>query len=159
MYYLQEMQKKCAMICVHRYSITDVKSKIKIKVRAAVNRLASSLILPWVGPPGRGNWEMRGNGPRPGQMLLTLPEGDGVGDWVGEARGLVSWVLAWREGAKRREKKLKTKTPRPFSPECRTVSHHWVANRLASWRMQKWWNAKLTLHSLTSMCLSSVVCL
>lgn len=45
-YYLQEIQKKCAMICVHRYSITDVKSKIKIKVRAAVNRLASSLILP-----------------------------------------------------------------------------------------------------------------
>lgn len=38
---------------------------------------------------------MRGNGPRPGQTLLTLPEGDGVGDWVGEARGLVSCVLAW----------------------------------------------------------------
>lgn len=43
---------------------------------------------------------MRGNGPRPGQTLLTLPEGDGVGDCVGEARGLVSWVLAWTQREK-----------------------------------------------------------
>lgn len=62
----------------------------------------SCLIVPWAGPPGRGNWEMRGNGPRPGQTLLTLPEGDGVGDWVGEARGLVSWVLAWTQGGEKR---------------------------------------------------------
>lgn len=60
-------------------------------------------LVPWAGPPGRGNWEMRGNGPRPGQTLLTLPEGDGVGDWVGEARGLVSWVLAYTHRAKIRD--------------------------------------------------------
>ena len=61
--------------------------------------------LPWAGPPGRGNWEMSGNGPRPGQTLLTLPEGDGVGDWVGEARGLVSWLLAWTKREKKKEEK------------------------------------------------------
>ena len=39
---------------------------------------------------------MRGRGPRPGHTLFTLPEGEGAGDWVGEARGLLaSWVPAW----------------------------------------------------------------
>lgn len=58
--------------------------------------------VPCAGPPGRGNGERRGRGPRPGQTLVTLPEGDGAGDWVGEARGLLaSWVLAWVQGEDR----------------------------------------------------------
>lgn len=55
------------------------------------------VLLPCAGPgPGRGNCDSRGRGPRPGQTLLTLPEGERVGDWVGEARGLLIWVLAWK---------------------------------------------------------------
>ena len=59
------------------------------RVRASSSRVGSGAV-PCAGPPGRENWEMRGRGPRPGHTLFTLPEGDGAGDWVGEARGLLA---------------------------------------------------------------------
>lgn len=83
--------------------------------RAAL-RLPALPLLPCVGPTGRGNCVRTGRGLSPVQTLFRLVTGDGVGDWVGDVMGLLSWVPAWGTRRVRRPRGSRPPAPQPAPP-------------------------------------------
>lgn len=67
------------MIAFHFYLCTENVSQCDAKITIHIEYILK-LVLPCVGPQGRGNWEMRGSGPSPGHTLFPLLDGVGVGD-------------------------------------------------------------------------------